>query len=61
MQHLFVIGVVGCAAFFIGRRLWTTVRQLRRRQSLSCGCGCSGCTLDDGGSKPKGTLPIYRP
>jgi hypothetical protein len=58
MQHILVGFAVGCAAFFIGRRLW---RAMRRPADLSCGCGCSGCVPEQGAAHNKRSLPMYKP
>ncbi|WP_373693307.1 FeoB-associated Cys-rich membrane protein [Desulfobulbus sp.] len=58
MQHILVGVAVGCAAFFIGRRLW---RAMRHPANLSCGCGCSGCVPDPDATKYKPSLPMYKP
>lgn len=44
MQHFIVLAALAVAVFYIGRRLWFT---LRNKKNLSCGCGCSGCSSSD--------------
>jgi len=42
IDTLLVVLIVGLAAFWVGRRFFTSFRQ-----GSECGCGCSGCTVPD--------------
>lgn len=59
MQELLAcIAVVG-AALFLVRRVW---RFTRRPDTISCGCGCSGCDERvQCVADSKASLPMYKP
>ncbi|NLX19347.1 MAG: FeoB-associated Cys-rich membrane protein [Desulfobulbus sp.] len=54
MQKLFVVAAVAVACFFLARRLWKSVR---RPDTISCGCSCSGCAQSSSCLPPEKLTP----
>jgi len=42
LQTIIVILIVACAAFYMIRRIYNS---LKKSGSTSCNCGCSGCNV----------------
>lgn len=45
MDTILVTFIVGLATFHVGRRVFALIRKEPQAQ---CGCGCSGCKIEDG-------------
>ncbi|MDY0391561.1 FeoB-associated Cys-rich membrane protein [Desulfobulbus oligotrophicus] len=59
MQKLLVASVVIVAGIFLARRIW---RFVRRPDTVSCGCGCSGCAESIScPTQEKVTPPVQKP
>jgi hypothetical protein len=57
MQHLLVGLIVAAAIFFLGRRLWQFFKSDR---TITCGCGCSGCSTDVDIPASHRPFPMYK-
>ncbi|MGE4559311.1 MAG: FeoB-associated Cys-rich membrane protein [Desulfobulbus sp.] len=58
MQHILVAVAVALAGVTLGRRLWNVFRS---GQNPGCGCGCPGCTEQNGSQCRRPPFPLYKP
>ena len=60
MQDLLVVSLLALAAFFLGRRLWRTLRSAIGL-GCGCGCGCSGCSPQKKPAQHEQQIPMFKP